>query len=62
MKTLITNIKQLVQVEKEPRSWVAGKDMAHLECIENAYLLVEDQKIAAFGKMETLNKESLKRD
>lgn len=61
MKTLITNIKQLVQVEKEPRTWVAGKDMAHLECIENAYLLVEDQKIAAFGKMETLNKETIEK-
>lgn len=61
MKTLITNIKQLVQVEKEPRTWVAGKDMAHLECIENAYLLVEDQKIAAFGKMETLNKEAIEK-
>lgn len=61
MKTLITNIKQLVQVEKEPRTWVAGKDMAHLECIENAYLLVEDQKIAAFGKMETLNKKAIEK-
>lgn len=46
---------------KRTRTWVAGKDMAHLECIENAYLLVEDQKIAAFGKMETLNKEAIEK-
>ena len=28
MKTLVINIKQLVQVEKEPRTRVAGADMA----------------------------------
>lgn len=28
MKTLILNIKQLVQTELSPRKWVAGKDMA----------------------------------
>ena len=52
MKTLITNIKQLVQVEKEPRTWVAGKDMAHLECIENAYLLVENRCFRKNGDFE----------
>ena len=26
MKTLIINIKQLVQVEEEPRKWVTGAD------------------------------------
>ena len=30
MKTLILNIKQLVQTELSPRKWVAGKDMARL--------------------------------
>lgn len=58
MKTLITNIKQLVQTEKAPRKWVAGKDMACLENIENAYLLIDGQRIAAFGKMEELDREA----
>ena len=55
MKTLILNIKQLVQTELSPRKWVAGKDMARLGILENAYLLVEEDKIAGFGKMEDLN-------
>ena len=48
MKTLILNIKQLVQTELSPRKWVAGKDMARLGILENAYLLVEEDKIAGF--------------
>ena len=57
MKTLILNIKQLVQTELSPRKWVAGKDMARLGILENAYLLVEEDQIAGFGKMEDLNRE-----
>ena len=57
MKTHILNIKQLVQTELSPRKWVAGKDMARLGILENAYLLVEEDKIAGFGKMEDLNRE-----
>ena len=59
MKTLILNIKQLVQTELSPRKWVAGKDMTRLGILENAYLLVEEDKIAGFGKMEDLNREAV---
>ena len=59
MKTLILNIKQLVQTELSPRKWVAGKDMARLGILENAYLLVEKDKIAGFGKMEDLDREAV---
>lgn len=59
MKTLIINIKQLVQVETVARQWVAGKDMSRLDCISDAYLLVEDDKIAGFGRMQDLNTESV---
>ena len=59
MKTLILNIKQLVQVEETPRSWVAGKEMSQLGIIPNAYLLVDDDKIAGFGRMEDLDMESI---
>ena len=59
MKTLILNIKQLVQTELSPRKWVAGKDMARLGILENAYLLVEEDKIAAYGKMEDLDREAV---
>lgn len=59
MKTLVINIKQLVQTETTPRSRVAGADMAEVGSISNAYLLVEDDKIAAFGRMEELDMEAI---
>lgn len=59
MKTLILNIKQLVQTETTPRKWVAGADMSRLGILENAYLLVENDKIAGFGRMEDLDMEAL---
>lgn len=59
MKTLITNIKQLVQVESVPRRWAAGKEMAVLPCLSDAYLLIEDDKIAGFGEMRQLDRSKL---
>lgn len=51
MKLLIKNIKSLVNIEDEPRKWVAGKDMQKLNTIDNAYLLIEEDRIADFGMM-----------
>ena len=51
MKTLIKNIKQLVQVEYAPQLKVAGKDMKNLACINDAWLAIENDKIVGFGKM-----------
>ncbi|MDR1551901.1 MAG: imidazolonepropionase [Prevotellaceae bacterium] len=55
---LIKNIKKLVQVEEKPRTWIAGKDMAQLNCIDNAFLLIADDKIADFGENKDLNIET----
>ncbi len=52
MKILIKNIKQLVQTEDIPKEKVIGKDMKSISCIANAWLAIEDDKIAGFGKME----------
>ncbi|MGQ0826895.1 MAG: imidazolonepropionase [Bacteroidota bacterium] len=52
MKILIKNIKQLVQVEESPKLKIAGKDMKKLSCIDNAWLAIENDKIAGFGKMD----------
>ena len=52
MKLLIKNIKSVVQVEENPRLKVAGADMKKLPCIENAWLAIEDDKIADFGTMK----------
>lgn len=51
MALLITNISQLLQVRENPPSRVCGADMASLPMIENAFLLIEDDQIAAYGPM-----------
>lgn len=51
MRTLFRNIKTLVQTETTPRSVVKGTAMAHLPTIENAFLLIEKDKIHSFGAM-----------
>ncbi|MFA7082797.1 MAG: imidazolonepropionase, partial [Bacteroidales bacterium] len=56
MRTLIRNIKELIQVEDSPREKVCGKDMAEIATIKNAYLLIEDDKIIDFGKMDDIKK------
>ena len=51
MRLLIKNIKELVQAEDEPRMIVKGADMARLPIINNAFLLLEDDRIKDFGPM-----------
>jgi imidazolonepropionase len=52
MKILIKNIKSLVQVEEIPKLCVSGNEMKQLPCLENAWLAIEGDKIAGFGKMD----------
>jgi len=54
MSILITNIKELIQVENQPKEWVAGKDMASIQTIKNAWLLTKDDKIIDFGEMTSM--------
>lgn len=56
MKIVIKNIKKLIQTEKGKSLLIrAGAKMSTLNCIDNAYLIVENDKIADFGKMELLS-------
>lgn len=50
---LIRGAKALVQVHEHPVSLVKGAQMAHLPTLENAWLLIENERITAFGTMET---------
>ncbi len=50
---LLTNIKQLVNV-REDTGPLYGTEMAELPAIENAWLHIEGNEIAGFGKMENL--------
>jgi imidazolonepropionase len=51
MKILIRNIKELIQTEEIARIKVAGRDMASLPTIENAWVFIEDGLIKGFGNM-----------
>lgn len=55
MLQLIENIKSLVQVEVEQvyKTKIAGKDMAKLPAIDNAWILTENGLIHSFGTMNT---------
>lgn len=52
MRTLFKNIKELIQVREQPVSFLAGAEMKVLPTIKNAFLLVENDIITDFGKME----------
>jgi imidazolonepropionase len=54
MRTLITNIKELLQVRETSISKVSGVDMKILPTIKNAFLLIENDVILDFGGMENL--------
>ncbi len=56
MTTIFINIKQLVNVRAE-NELLRGKALANLPVIDNAYLLIEDGLIKAFGSMEHLQLE-----
>ncbi len=60
MSLLIKNIKSLINIEESPVKWVAGKDMQSLKTIEDAYLLIKEDKIADFGKMSNLKVQKFK--
>ena len=62
MRLLIKNCKELCQVEDSPRARVCGKEMAYLPCIKEAYLLIEDERIASFGPMSALSAADAKAD
>jgi len=56
MKTLITNIQELLQIRDTATQKVSGAEMAILPSIKNAYLLIENDLIADFGSMENCPK------
>lgn len=56
MQTLFINIKELLQVRETSLDKVSGKEMAILPTIKNAYLLIENDCIAAFGSMKNCPK------
>ncbi|SHE38753.1 imidazolonepropionase [Mariniphaga anaerophila] len=54
MKLLLENIKELVQVEDDPVLFRSGKQMAKLNTIKDAFLIIRDEVIQDFGTMSHL--------
>ncbi len=53
MAVLVTNIKQLAGV-REKTNLLRGNELAHLPCIENAFLGIKDGLIAEYGNMHEI--------
>lgn len=51
MKTLLINIKELLQVRENSIEMVSGKEMNDLPILNDAFLLLENNIISDFGKM-----------
>lgn len=62
MKTLIKNIKELCMVDRDLKPRIMGKEMAKMETIKNAYLIVDDDRIADFGEMGALKEQSFDKE
>jgi len=56
MKLLLENIRELVQVEKKPVKWVAGKKMDEIKIISNAFLLIQNEIIGDYGPMSEMGR------
>ena len=52
--TLIYNIATLGGIDRKGRLRLQGSEMAQFETLDNAYLLIQDGRIADFGSMESL--------
>ncbi|MFD1316026.1 imidazolonepropionase [Namhaeicola litoreus] len=55
MRTIIKNIKELVQIRDNHIDRIIGKDMKVLPTIKNAYLIIKNDIITDFGLMKDLN-------
>jgi len=59
MKTLIKDIKELIGIHEEGKLLVKGKEMAQLNTIKDAWLLIEGEKIIDFGSMIDFSEDKL---
>ena len=62
MRLILQNIKELIQVDPKNRLWVAGKSMAEVQTVKNAFLVVQDEQIHDFGPMEKLSQDEFETD
>ncbi|MBE0662639.1 MAG: imidazolonepropionase [Bacteroidales bacterium] len=59
MEILIESIKELIGIDDGNRLLARGKEMGRLNTLKNAWLLIEDGKIADFGSMRDLSLKNI---
>jgi imidazolonepropionase len=59
MKSIFYNIKSLVGIIESNKEKLVGAEMCTLNTIENAWLVVNDQKIESYGSMESMDLDSI---
>ena len=52
MRTVVVNIKTLACVDTDPKERLQGEEMTGMPTIDNAYLLMEQGRITAYGRMD----------
>lgn len=57
MSLLVKNIGCIVGIDESGRTKVAGKEMADIGMLENAWLLTDGERIGSYGTMDTLLQE-----
>lgn len=57
MSLLVKNIGCIVGIDESGRTRVAGKEMADIGMLENAWLLTDGERIDSYGTMDTLPHE-----
>lgn len=57
MKLLVKNIGTIVGIDTDRRERIAGEAMDQLQRLDDAYLIAEEGRIAAFGPMSELKEE-----
>ncbi len=55
---LVKNIARIVGIEQQGRERLCGAEMAQMESLADAWLLVEDERIVAFGEMASCPAEA----
>lgn len=59
MKLLVKNIGTIVGIDTDRRERIAGEAMDQLQRLDDAYLIAEEGRIAAFGPMSELKSEEV---
>ena len=54
MSILIKNLRGIVQAGEDIPAFIAGSDMAHINVIENGWVLTEGELIAGYGRMDEM--------